>query len=935
MSTIITEKSTNVGTELPRNRFNSISEFQEFIENKFINGSGVNPKLLKGCIEYHQDVEWTDGHDVETPIHDLMNWRQRKRFTRQVEETIYAALLINEDGSVWQGIISQWDEEKQRPYKYLAPTSNGDRAFLPSIPKNIRKLIGQKYGVEVPGDGSFWEWLETQNKIPRIPTEGAGKGLSLLSQGYIGIALYGCSCGGRVNNNGLIDDLKRFNKEESIWLFGFDRDGNDKAKRRVNAAKKQLKLTLESDGKKFYVEDIFWNHEDGKGVDNLIVISGANAFDSAYHAAIARLEKKFKNGGSYSSQDDKDYKPSQVGVAREIAEKYRGILAYNNEISSWMRYGADNEGMWSRETDEYVEAVVYQIILSEGYKGFSSSFVSAVVKILRHELIERNWNEASSNNLLPFRNGILEISTGKLLDHAPGYRLTWQLPRSYELGGNFDKINNFLDDLSAGNSAIKDLLLCFCNAVIKGRSDLQKFLHLIGLGGTGKGTFSRLITSLIGDENIHTTSLEEWCKDKFEPANAYRKRLVVFPDEDRQTGKIGKFLSLTGEDYLRAEEKHKKAFKFKYAGMVMVLSNLPIFGGESASRVKRRVLTVPCNNVCPVAKRRNLERDFEPELAAFTNHILSIADDHVTTVLLGIQEIPECTLEFWENRMRVDSIASWVNHSVIFDPEALCPIGFNKNEGSDGERIRTLFGSYANHCRGLGDVQKSHKTFSPDLVELCKSVLNWPVTKKETSRGNFIQGIRLRVDGEDDNIPTQSLHLAAQLSKVEVGGGSNGGSSGGSESSLDKESGDCGGSYPKLSEIPETGNVNEETEEISTRLVHHAKFTPGDFVLSPAGDVILVKEGDSVPYDSEIINASDNAELLREAIASNSWDMIATLTSQWCWEFKKAVFSLLDNEEQEKIRDLGPSKKPKLLFTVKPSSCPHIKAGGQYSSNTD
>ncbi|MHC5830063.1 MAG: DUF3854 domain-containing protein, partial [Nostoc sp.] len=118
---------------------------------------------------------------------------------------------------------------------------------------------------------------------------------------------------------------------------------------------------------------------------------------------------------------------------------------------------------------------------------------------------------------------------------------------------------------------------------------------------------------------------------------------------------------------------------------------LPIFMGESASRVKRRVIPVPCNNAVSAIKRRNLEADFEPELAAFTNYILSLSDDHVTRVISGLEEIPECTLEFWENRMRVDSIAAWVNQHIIADPLAVTPIGCDRNEGQDGQLITTLF----------------------------------------------------------------------------------------------------------------------------------------------------------------------------------------------------------------------------------------------------
>lgn len=276
--------------------------------------------------------------------------------------------------------------------------------------------------------------------------------------------------------------------------------------------------------------------------------SGSGAFDSAYAKAISRLEKQFRPQGTV---DESDRKPSQVFVARHIAEKYRNILAFNNEISCWMRYAADHDGMWTAETEEYIESVIYQIVLSEGFENFSASFISSVVKILRHELIERTWEAIAQRIASIPQRGFKYCYWGA---NAPCPRLSPDLATTQRLHSvrQLGYHQQFLDHLSSGNAAIKDLLLCYCNAVLKGRCDLQKFLHLIGLGGTGKGTFSRLIINLIGAQNVHTTTLEEWCQNRFEGANAYRKRLVVFPDEDRQQGKLGKFLSLTGQDLIRA-----------------------------------------------------------------------------------------------------------------------------------------------------------------------------------------------------------------------------------------------------------------------------------------------------------------------------------------------------------------------------------------------
>lgn len=453
-------------------------------------------------------------------------------------------------------------------------------------------------------------------------------------------------------------------------------------------------------------------------------------------------------------------------IAEEICEDYRDKLAFNNEVKTWMRYEAEYSGVWSPESDEFIESMIYKIVRGKGITGYkSNSYIVNIVKTLRHELLERKWTELPTSEYLPFINGVLELKTGKLLTHSPGYKLTWQLPREHNVvANNWSTIDSFLTHLTGGNERLKHLIICFCNAVLKGRSDLQKFVHLIGLGGTGKGTMARLITNLIGKENVLNTTMEDWCGNRFEGANAHNKRLVLFPDEDKQTGKLGKFLSLTGEDDIRAEEKGKKAFSFKYKGMVLVCSNLPIFVGDAASRVKRRAITIPCNNAVAPSQRRNLEQEFEPELAAFTNHLLSIPDDEVKRVLLELENIPEVNLEFWRNRIRVDSIAAWLNDYVVPDVNAQTAIGCNKNEGEDTNgKPETLFGSYTWHCKNAGDNAKSSKNFSPDLMELCRSVLGWNVEKARKGDGYVIKGLRLRVPGKDDRIPTHEYELMQTL----------------------------------------------------------------------------------------------------------------------------------------------------------------------------
>jgi len=678
----------------------------------------------------------------------------------------------------WKG-----DGDKKAP-KYRSPLGDYD-TMLPSHPT----------------DKTYWTDLEALKQrclqIDGHPyivvTEGFFKAIAGCSDDIPTIALLGVEMGltsAKADPQGkryLVKSLEKYASAGFGFIMAFDAD----CATNPFVVEAERKLTHQL--KKFNIPVLsitgVWGTDEGKGMDDFIQKNGIEEF----RQLLLTAEERQWNTNDDQPKNQKN--PPADALAREIAEEYRDQLAFNNEIGQWVRYAADQPGMWSVETDEYMESIISSILDSKGITNYHShSYITNIVKKLRCILIERKWVERKE--VLPFHNGVLDIASGELLPHSPGYKLTWQLPREHNpLATSWDTINAYLDHLSKGNTALKEIYLCFCNAVLKGRADLQKFLHMIGTGGSGKGTFARLVTALIGEENILSTTLDDWCTNRFESANAYRKRLVVFWDEDKQAGNIGKFLSLTGGDWIRAEEKGKKGFQYRYDGMTLVMSNTPIFTGSAASRIKRRVITAPCNAVVSPLQVRDMGEEFKPELDAFTNYVLSIPDTHVTAVLRGLTEVPECTLEFWENRMRVDSIASWLNDRVIYDPLAKTAIGSNKDEGLDRVAV-TLYGDYCQHARQSGVGVKSHRNFSPDLIELCRSVLGWEVEHVHTKTGKFILGLRLRTHG-DDGIPTHDFTL---MQRVTDGDGLGDGLGDGSEVLLDKafELGD--GSTPTLGE---------------------------------------------------------------------------------------------------------------------------------------
>jgi putative DNA primase/helicase len=631
--------------------------------------------------------------------------------------------------------------EKERPTKYISDKRHPYDAIALPHPE----------GVE------YWQRVLDDVSIPVDLDEGVKKSGAGMTCGFPSLALCGVTMWQRKGE--LVSNLAAVAVPGRTIRIRYDMDVITKKEVRLEV--KKLVKALEQRGCNVLVA--MWNPELGLKIDDVLVNHGPEmvkkimADSVPYSQWLKNLETQVSESNPDQPGKSRSRLPSSDAMARQIAEDYRDKLAFNNEVLCWYRYEAESSGVWAPETDEYIESIIYQIIKSKGLVDLPASYIGATVRFLRHELIERKWK--SRADLLPFQNGALEIATGKLHPHSPGYKFTWSLPRPHSvLATDWGIISDWLDVATAGNQHIKNILIAYAAATLKGRADIQKFLHLIGIGGSGKGTFCRLLIALIGLENTHSSTLDDWCGNRFEAAEAYGKRLLIFPDEDKGTRSLGKFKQLTGGDWLRAEEKGKKPFKFKFEGMVAVASNFPIFGGDNSSGMSRRTIAVPFDAVVARNARRNLDADFVPELPAFTNYLLSLDDVWVENILRGVMEVPEVGAQFWESKIREDSIAGFLNDKLILDPLGQVSIGDSPN--ADG----SLYQAYHQYCLDQGHKPQAVKNFSPNLIECAGVILGWQVEKVHTKIGKIIKGIRIRTKA-DEHLPTYDYELRSRCEK--------------------------------------------------------------------------------------------------------------------------------------------------------------------------
>jgi putative DNA primase/helicase len=641
--------------------------------------------------------------------------------------------------------------------KYRSPAGEYD-AFLP----------------QHPTDKNYWEPENLKKHCwqidghPCLPiTEGPFKAIAGCEGGIPTIALLGVSMGltskdaDIQNKRYLVPALERYARAGFGFIFAFDAD----AATNPNVTWEQRKLgrqLLKFNVPVYSITGAWDAGQTGetKGMDDFIQKKGIEEFRLMLARSV-RFEDWESSLGDSSSPKFSLKPPAPQELGAQFAEDLRDRLCYSEEHKSWMKYELQHRGVWGEVSDDYVLAAIHGMSKARGTVP-NNAYCANVLGAMKRELYEHQWQERSSNELLPFEDGVLEVESGQWHEHAPGFRLTWSLPRSYKGAAvrGWSKIEKWLDQATEGSERKKNILLAFAAAALRGMANLQKFLMLTGFGGTGKGLCTRLLTMIVGERNTWIGNLEDLTKDP-KVAELQTKRLAVFDDQEKYMGNLSNFRSMTGGGFLSGRALYKSPVKFRFPGLVLITANQPCFPASGLSWLKRRIVQEEFRYV-PHRRNVDLESELEPELSAFTQYLLSIPVADIKRLLNP--ENSQINISFWEDRVRADPLASWVNDCVIYDPAAKTPIGADKDEWKDRDcdpTKSTLFGAYNHYCRCAGYAAKGKNNFSADLEELCLRLLDWKgVEKKRLESGMSMVGLRLRTN-RDASVLTTDEMLAA------------------------------------------------------------------------------------------------------------------------------------------------------------------------------
>lgn len=193
------------------------------------------------------------------------------------------------------------------------------------------------------------------------------------------------------------------------------------------------------------------------------------------------------------------------------------------------------------------------------------------------------------DRVLAAANGVIERR--ELLPHSPERFNLFSLPFDYDPAATAPAWQAFLDQVLPGDDEAQAFLAEWFGYVISGRTDQQKMVALVGEKRSGKGTIARVLTALVGKQNVAGLNLG-LLAGTFGLEPFVGAALAVASDVRWHSRNIGDavpiLLEVSGEDHQTVHRKNRAAWKGRMGVRFMLMSNdTPTFSDRSGALVDR------------------------------------------------------------------------------------------------------------------------------------------------------------------------------------------------------------------------------------------------------------------------------------------------------------------------------------------------------------
>ena len=338
-------------------------------------------------------------------------------------------------------------------------------------------------------------------------------------------------------------------------------------------------------------------------------------------------------------------------------------------------------------------------------------------------------------NLINMKNGVFNIDTLKFSEHSKEYMSTIQIPVEYIVGAMCPRFEQYLDEVFEYDLQRQAIAQEWFGYSMTTETKAQKALILYGSGGNGKGVFTEILSTLIGDDNISNIPLNELNKG-FSRVCIFGKTANISNENETYDKAFNTqyFKAIVGEDRINAEEKGKPVFSFKpTCKLILSVNNLPSTKDKSEGYYRRLSIL----NFTAHFDKESRDNDLKDKLLSEILGIFLWAIEGLKRLRSNNFEFSHCknmenTLN--EYKSQQNPMIGFFDELVICEPD--------KNHREDANKIYETFKNWCKKNGHSGFANISTHKFWSEFKKIAKEK-GYPLEKKRSNTHRYCTGIRL------------------------------------------------------------------------------------------------------------------------------------------------------------------------------------------------
>jgi len=352
---------------------------------------------------------------------------------------------------------------------------------------------------------------------------------------------------------------------------------------------------------------------------------------------------------------------------------------------------------------------IAEAMLGWAKKSQGKARIDAMVSLAQSEpeMVARTSDFDNDPWLLNVQNGVLDLRTGELKPHDPGFKITKLAGASYFPDAKCPTWLNFLEKIFRGDQSLIAFLQRAAGYSLTGSTREQALFFLFGTGANGKSTFNGALQDMLGDYAMKSRA-ETLMVKRFDSIPEEIAQLVgvrfMLASELVEGQRLNESLvkDLTGGDKLRARLLHRNSFEFYPEAKCWLYGNhKPVIRGTD-NGIWRRVNLIPFEVTIPEGERDpKLPEKLRQELDGILTWCVQGCLKWQETGLQPPEKVQAATAEF---RVEQDILAAFLDECCIINSLATVTAG-------------ALYEAYDKWSKSSGLVPKSKIAFSRQMEE--------------------------------------------------------------------------------------------------------------------------------------------------------------------------------------------------------------------------